>query len=164
MIVFKILLLTCRAAQLSICLLGGVAGAAPPPYSVVFSRQVTFGCPCDSKSEIRRPCLLSMCAKTLEQYPTVNGSSWLSGSVGDVQARDRVFDPRPRWVCSDVVLVGKALCSHVHPLDPGVSGYLIGQWNLCVWIVPCAENGSRAVCCPGSRDGLYEPTGPMTRG
>ena len=30
----------------------------------------------------------------------------------------------------NVVLLGKALCSHVHSLDPGVSGYLVGQWRL----------------------------------
>ena len=28
------------------------------------------------------------------------------------------------------MLLGKALCSHVHSLDPGVSGYLVGQWRL----------------------------------
>ena len=35
----------------------------------------------------------------------------------------------PGWaeLCSDVVLLGKALCPHVHSLDPGVSGYLVGQ-------------------------------------
>ena len=56
------------------------------------------------------------------------GASWLSGSMRDVQARDRGFDPRLCRICSDdVVLLGKALCSHVHSLDPGVSGYLVGQ-------------------------------------
>ena len=50
------------------------------------------------------------------------GASWLSGGVCDLQARDGGFDPRLVELCSDVVFLGKALCSHVHPLDPGVSG------------------------------------------
>ena len=58
------------------------------------------------------------------------GASWLSGSVYDVQARDRGFDTWLRWICSDDGLLGKALCWHVHSLDPGVSGYLVGQWRL----------------------------------
>ena len=35
----------------------------------------------------------------------------------------------PGWaeLCSDVALLGKALCPRVHSLDPGVSGYLVGQ-------------------------------------
>ena len=30
-------------------------------------------------------------------------------------------------LCSDVVLLGKALCPHMYSLDPGGSGYLVGQ-------------------------------------
>ena len=41
--------------------------------------------------------------------------------------------------------------------------YLVGQWRLCVWIVPCAKNGSRAVCSP-EVEMAYEWTGAMTRG
>ena len=35
----------------------------------------------------------------------------------------------PDWakLCSDVVVLGKALCPHVHSLDPEVSAYLVGQ-------------------------------------
>ena len=57
-----------------------------------------------------------------------HGASWLSGSVRDVQARD--LGPIPgcaEYALSDDVLLGKALCSHVQSLDPGVSGYLAGQ-------------------------------------
>ena len=46
-------------------------GGLTPPGSAS-----AFGCPCDSKSEIRRPCLLCVCAKTLEQYPTVHQELW----------------------------------------------------------------------------------------
>ena len=83
-------------------------------------------------------------------------ASWLSGTVRDLQARGRRFDPRLRWICFDVVLLGKVLCSHVHSLDPGVSGYLVGQWRLVSlnssvhW-----KNGSPPVCSPGSWDGLW---------
>ena len=48
------------------------------------------------------------------------------GSVAYKQ-RDCGFDPQLCWIFSEVVLLGKALCSHVHSLDPGVSGYLVGQ-------------------------------------
>ena len=54
-------------------------------------------------------------------------ASWLSGTVRDLQVRGRRFDPQLCWICFDVVLLGKALCSHVHSPDPGVSGYLVGQ-------------------------------------
>ena len=48
-------------------------------------------------------------------------TSWLSGSVRDLQARDRGFDPRLGGIiCSDVVLLGKARCPHVPSLDPEV--------------------------------------------
>ena len=35
--------------------------------------------------------------------------------------------------CAPTLLLGKALCSHMHSLDPGVSGYLVGQWRLPCW-------------------------------
>ena len=51
----------------------------------------------------------------------------------------------------DIVLLGKALCPQMHSLDPGVSGYLVGQClGLCVGIILCTRNGSRAVCSLGS--------------
>ena len=49
------------------------------------------------------------------------------GSVRDVQARDRGFDPGCAEYASMLCSLGKALCSHVHSLDPGVSVYLVGQ-------------------------------------
>ena len=71
---------------------------------------------------------MCVCARVYVRVRLISGASWLSGSVRDVQARDRGFDPRLCRICSDdVVLLGKALCSHVHSLDPGVSGYLVGQ-------------------------------------
>ena len=60
-------------------------------------------------------------------YWKLHGTSWLSASMCDVQARYRGFDAGLHRICSDVVLLGKALCSHLHSLDPGVSGYLVGQ-------------------------------------
>ena len=63
----------------------------------------------------------------------------------------------PGWaeLCSDVVLLGKALCSHVHSLDSGVSGYLVGQCRLVCLNSYCVGNGSRVVCFPGCWDGLW---------
>ena len=72
-----------------------------------------------------------VCDENIPSPTPTCGVSWLSGSVRDVQARDHGFDPQLRWICSSVVLLllGKALCSHLHSLDPGVSGYLVGQWR-----------------------------------
>ena len=41
----------------------------------------------------------------------------------------KIADSIPCWakLCSDFVLLGRALCPHVNSLDPGVSGYLVGQ-------------------------------------
>ena len=73
---------------------------------------------------------LTMADCFVMQWCPCYGASWLSGSMRHVQARDRRFDRRLCWICCDVVLLGKALCSHMHSLDPGVSGYLVGQWRL----------------------------------
>ena len=78
-----------------------------------------------------------------------SGASWLSGSMRNLQRE--IMGSITGWaeLCRDMLL-GKALCPHLHSLNPGVSGYLVGQWRiLCVWIVPCAGNGSQAVCSPG---------------
>ena len=48
------------------------------------------------------------------------------------------------YACFDVVLLGKALCSHVHSLDPGISGYLVGQWRLV-----CLNSAVRRKWQPG---------------
>ena len=77
------------------------------------------------------------------------GASWLTGSGRDVQVRDRGFDPRLHWICSDDVLLGKALCPHMHSLNPGVSGYLVGRWGHVRWIVPCAEKWQLGCMLPG---------------
>ena len=48
---------------------------------------------------------------------------------------------------------GKALHLYVHSIDPGVIGYLAGQWLLvCLHSFQCCD-GSRAVCSPGSWPG-----------
>ena len=60
------------------------------------------------------PISLGMKTLSLIKDPTSSGVSWLSGSVRDIQARDCKFDPWLRWICSHIVLLGKALCSHVH--------------------------------------------------
>ena len=78
------------------------------------------------------------------------GASRLSGNVRDVQARDCGFDSRLRWTCSDVVLLGKALCSHdVHPLDPRVRGYLVGQWRLMCLNSPVHRKWQPGCMLPG---------------
>ena len=53
------------------------------------------------------------------------GASWLSGSVRDVDYKREVAGSIPGCAeyVSDVVLLGKGRCSHIHSLDPGVSGY-----------------------------------------
>ena len=85
------------------------------------------------------------------------GASWLSGSVRDVQARDRGYDTRLHWVCSnDVALLDKALCLYVHSLDPGVSGYLVGQFR--------APKMAAPLYAPRGVEMAYERTGPVTRG
>ena len=92
------------------------------------------------------------------------GASWLSGSVHDVQARDRGFNPRLLRICSDVVLLGKALCSHVHSLDPGVSGYLVGQWRLVCLNSSMRWKMAAGLYAPQGVEMAYERAGPMTRG
>ena len=77
--------------------------------------------------------------------------------------RSLVRSPAALNVLRRCVPIGKALCSHVHSLDPGVSWYPVNNEDLCVWIVPCAKSGSRAVCYPGV-EVAYEQTGPVTRG
>ena len=83
-------------------------------------------------------------------------NSTFGGSVRDVQVRDRGFDPQLHWICSNIVLLGKALCSHVHSLDPGASGYLVGQWRLvCLNSSVRRKRAAGAVCSTGSWDGLW---------
>ena len=38
----------------------------------------------------------------------------------------------PGWaeLCFNIVLLGKVLCPHMHSLNPGVRGCLVGQWRL----------------------------------
>ena len=71
----------------------------------------------------------------------------------------------PSWaeLCSDVVLLGKALCLHVHSLHPGVSGYLVGQWLVC-WNSPSALEMAAGLHAPWGVDMAYEWTGLVTRG
>ena len=107
--------------------------------ALVFMLMVTFGC-------------------------TSCGALWLSGSLRDVQVRDRRFDPQLRWVCSDVVLLGKALCSHVRCLDPGVSGYLVGQWRLVCLNSSVRWKMAARLYAPQGAEMAYEWAGPMTRG
>ena len=52
------------------------------------------------------------------------------------------------------VSLSKTLHLGVHSLNPGVNGYLVGQWLLvCVSSHQCRD-GSRAVCSPGSWLGI----------
>ena len=65
-------------------------------------------------------------------------------------ASDRLQVGVTRWaeLCSGGVVFAKALYPQVHSLDPGVSGYLVGQGRLqCVWIVSSAMMAA----------GLYAP-------
>ena len=95
---------------------------------------------------------------------TIDRASWLSGTVRDLQARDRGFDPRLRWICFDVVLLGKALCSHMHSLDPGVSGYLVRQWRLVCLNRSVRRKMAAGLYAPRGVEMAYEWTGPVTRG
>ena len=74
------------------------------------------------------------------------GLSKLVGCCGSVVAsrtflvvcttyKQQIVGLIPSWaeLCSDIVLLGKALCRHVHSLDPGMSRYLVGQWRLVCW-------------------------------
>ena len=55
-----------------------------------------------------------------------------------------------QWRCG-IVLLGKTLHLHVHSLNPGVNGHLVGQWLLCVYeISTSAVMGAGAVCSLGS--------------
>ena len=86
------------------------------------------------------------------------GALWPIGSVCDIQARDHGFNPQLQWICSYVVLLGKALCSHMHSLHPGVNGYLEGQWrHVCLSSSVCWkwQRGCMLLCSPGSWDGLW---------
>ena len=68
--------------------------------------------------------------------PVRNHAHVCVGHHGSVVActtyKREVASSIPSWadLCSDIVLLGKALCPHMHSLDPGVSGYLAGQWKL----------------------------------
>ena len=106
-----------------------------------------------------------------KDFPTLNwcsvifmpcGASWLSCSVCSVQAGDRGFDPQLCWICSDIVFLGKALCSHVPSLNLGGSGYLVGQWR-----PRCLNSCVHWTWQPGYMLPMgmaYEQTGPVTRG
>ena len=66
-----------------------------------------------------------------------------------------------RWICSDVVLPGKELCSHVHPLDPGVSGYLHSRTvKACVFEYFRAPKMAAGLYAPRRVEMAYERTGP----
>ena len=49
--------------------------------------------------------------------------------VGCATYKREIAGSIPGWaeLCLDVMLLGKALCPHVHSVDPGVSGHLLGQ-------------------------------------
>ena len=86
----------------------------------------------------------------------VCGALWLSGSVRDIQARDRGFDPRLRCICSTLcsyrqgTLLTRALS---RPRSKWVPSRTV---KACVRIVnSLRRNGSWAVCSPGSWDGLW---------
>ena len=74
---------------------------------------------------------------TLNHHSNQNhGASWLSGSVGDLQASDcRCKLPAGLnllWCCDP----GQSLYPHVHSLDPGVNWNLVGPGRiLCIWII-----------------------------
>ena len=66
-------------------------------------------------------------------YYVYGRASWISGNVRDLQGRDRRFESRAGlnllWRCA----LGQGFYLHVHSLDPGVSGYPLGQGRpVCV--------------------------------
>ena len=78
------------------------------------------------------------------------GALWLDGSVHALQMRDRRLESQPRlnllWCC--VPRQGPYL--HMHSLNPGVSGYLVGQGR------PVCLN---SFCGLGMTVGMYAPQG-----
>ena len=108
----------------------------PPPKAKVCWRFIILSLPARGQLRLLEcPCGLICLRSTLtlrtkedvllfNTHPRILGYVW--GVVAQwyrarPQARDRAFDTRLRWMCSDNVLLGKALCSHVQSLDPGVS-------------------------------------------
>ena len=62
------------------------------------------------------------------------------------------------------MLLGKALCSHVHSLDPGVSGVPGRTVKACVFEQFRAPKMAAGLYAPRGVEMAYEGTGPVTRG
>ena len=60
------------------------------------------------------------------------------------------------------VSLGKTLHLYVHSLDPGVNGYLVGQYCLCVWIATSAVMAA-VLYAPQGVELALEWTGPIIR-
>ena len=63
-----------------------------------------------------------------------------------------------------VVLLAKALCSHVHSLDPLVNVYLVGQRRLVCLNSSVRRKWQPACMLPGGVEMAHERTGPVTKG
>ena len=86
--------------------------------------------------------------------------------VACVTYKQEIAGSIPSWgkLCSDIMLLGKALCPHVHSFDPGVSGYLVGQWRLVCLNSSMRQKLGARLCAPQGVKMAYELTGPVTRG
>ena len=94
-------------------------------------------------------------------------ASWLSGRVHDLQERDRRFQLPPGlnlnllWRCAP----RQGVYPHVHPLDLGVSGYLVGPRRLVFEISSVRQHLRLPGCMfPGELRWLMNEQGPVTRG
>ena len=102
--------------------------------------------------------------QSLQMRPCAFEASWLGCRMCNLQGRGRRFELRPGWSCCDVELQGKALCPHMHSLDPGVGGYLVGQWSLVCLNNFCELEMAAGLYASWGVGMVYEWTGPVTRG
>ena len=85
------------------------------------------------------------------------GASWLSGSVRDLQAGNRWFDPGWPELCSEAVLLDKALCPCTRGLSSPRNEWVpgIGQWRLVCLNSSVRRKWQPGCMLPGNWDGLW---------
>ena len=92
------------------------------------------------------------------------GALWFSDSVHNLQVRDCRFKSLAGlnllWRCGP----RQGLYPHMHPLDPGVSRYLVEQGRLVCLSSFCVPEMAAWLYAPHRIEMAYEWTGPMTRG
>ena len=112
--------------------------------------------------------LIAIDEDMIKDLPAViREASWLSDSVRDLQARDRGFDPQLPLGCimlGRCAPIGKVLRPHVHSLDPGVSGYPVGQCRLVSLNSSVRRKWQPGCVLPGELRWIMNERGPVTRG